>query len=75
MAKVYALPHAVLGGVGIAAMNGPAVMFCAFVATAVRMLSALGSTPMCADQAVTAEAMPRMSAWAFATRARACMLA
>src|SRR5215467_6291913 len=75
MAKLYAAPHAVLGGVGIAAMNGPAVMFCAFVAMAVSRLRALGNTPMCADQAATAEAIPRMSAWAFATRARACMLA
>src|SRR5262249_50776502 len=75
MAKLYALPHAVLGGVGIAAMNGPAVMFCAFVAIAVSRESTLGSTPMCAPQTTTAEARPRMSAWAFAMRARACMLA
>src|SRR5262249_58895641 len=58
MAKLYALPHAVLGGVGIAAMNGPAVMFCAFVAMAVSRLSALGSTPMCAPQTTTADARP-----------------
>src|SRR5205814_1621930 len=40
-------------------MNGPAVMFCAFVAIAVSSPSALGNTPMCAPQTTTAEAIPR----------------
>ena len=35
-----------LGGVGIAAMNGPAVMFCALVAIAVSTVSAVGNTPI-----------------------------
>src|SRR6267143_4410827 len=75
MAKLYAVPHTVLGGVGIAAMNGPAVMFCELVAIAVSRPSTLGSVPMCAVYTLTALARPRMSAWAFAIRARACMLA
>jgi len=36
----------VLGGVGIAAMNGPAVMFCALVAIGVSTASAFGNTPL-----------------------------
>src|SRR5439155_8357339 len=46
MAKLYAAPHAVLGGVGIVAMNGPAVMFCGLVAIAVSSPSTLGRVPM-----------------------------
>ena len=38
--------QAMLGGVGIAAMNGPAVMFCALVAIAVSTVSAVGNTPI-----------------------------
>ena len=53
----------------------PAVMFCGLVAMAVNRSSTLGSVPMWAVHADTAEARPRMSAWAFAIRARACMLA
>lgn len=40
MAKLYALPHAVVGASG-----SPAVMFCAFVAIPVRTASTLGSAP------------------------------
>ena len=56
-------------------MNGPAVMFWAFVATTVSKSSPLGSAPICAPQMATADDRPRMSAWAFAIRARAWMLA
>ena len=56
-------------------MNGPAAWFCPLVCCDVRSVRAVGTVPMCAWYIDAADARARISACAFAMRARACTFA